>query len=89
MHRDTSCQLLCAKILQKIIAPSLSVNKIVKYCGRNYNTYKQNNCILPVTTVLRHFLKIVIIIHMPPKPIVLAATLALFLCKKRAFQIKI
>ena len=35
-----------------------------------------------LTIILRHFLKIVIIIHMPPKPIVLAATLALFLCKK-------
>ena len=39
-----------AKILQNDNgALSLSVIKIVKYCGQKYNAYKQYNCILPVT----------------------------------------
>ena len=35
-------------------------------------------------TILRHFLKIFSMIHMPPKPIASAGcdTIALFLCKK-------
>ena len=43
--------LVGAKILQNemIMAPPLSVIKIVKYCGQKYNAYKQYNCILPVT----------------------------------------
>ena len=44
-------------------------------------------------TILRHFLKIIpmIHVHMPPKPTASAGcdTIALFLCKKLTFQIKI
>ena len=43
-------------------------------------------------TILRHFLKTLSMIHMPPKPIASAdcdTTCTLFLCKKLTFQIKI
>ena len=37
------------KPYKMIMAPPLSVIKIVRYCGQKYNAYKQYNCILPVT----------------------------------------
>ena len=42
-------------------------------------------------TILRHFLKIFSMIHMPPKPIASACWLrhCLILCKKLTFQVKI
>ena len=41
-------------------------------------------------TILRHFLKIFSMIHMPPKPIASAGCdTTLFLCKKLTFQVKI
>ena len=41
-------------------------------------------------TILRHFLKIFSMIHMPPKPIASAGCdTPLFLCKKLTFQIKL
>ena len=40
-------------------------------------------------TLMRHFLKIFSIIHMPPKPIANAGCdTTLFLCKKLTFQIR-
>ena len=39
-------------------------------------------------TMLRHFLKIFSMIHMPPKPSA-GCDITLFLCKKLTFQIKI
>ena len=41
-------------------------------------------------TILRHFLKIFSMMHMPPKPIASAGCdITLFLCKKLTLQIKI
>ena len=41
-------------------------------------------------TILRHFLKKISLIHMPPKPIASSGCdTTLFLCKKLIFQIKI
>ena len=41
-------------------------------------------------TILRHFLKVFSMIHMPPKPIAsTSCDTTLFLCKKLTFQIKI
>ena len=35
-----------------IMAPPLSVIKIVQYCGQKCNAHKQYNCILPVSMQL-------------------------------------
>ena len=41
-------------------------------------------------TILRHFLKIFSMIHMPPKPVASAdCDTTIFLCQKLIFQIKI
>ena len=48
------------KSYKMIMAPPVSVIKIVKYCGQKYHAYKQYNCILPVTNwrvwVIKYFL---------------------------------
>ena len=40
-------------------------------------------------TILRHFLKIFSMIHMPPKPIAISAGCDITLCKKLTLQIEI
>ena len=66
-----------AKILPKIKAPLLSVNKIIKYSGQIYNAYKQGResrgggmegCIPPIAPLKKNISNVYFIPRLSPPP---------------------